>query len=148
MRIMMDAVGGRDILPITPSKFLLNSFAYADTGSLANYRIIKPSNVEHTWESKYGYVTAWKYLNDCSVSTVLETDCETSLVAKALGVFEHFMHNSILEVQDILILDEDRNINIKMEDLNADNLYRLTPLTGTPEEWWDDNVLPILEKIW
>lgn len=148
MRIMMDAVGGRSILPVTPSKFLLNSFAYADTGSLANYRIIKPSNVEHTWESKYGYVTAWKYLNDCSVSTVLETDCETSLVAKALGVFEHFMHNSIIEVQDILILDEDRNINIKMEDLNADNLYRLVLPANTSEEWWENNVLPILEKIW
>ena len=148
MRILMDAVGGRSILPITPSKFLLNSFAYADTGSLANHKIVRPSNVDHTWESKYGYVTAWKYLNDCSVSLVMETGCETSLVAKSLGVFEHFMHNSILDVQDIHILDGNRNINVRMQDLTADNLCRLTLPTSTFEEWWDSNVLPILEKIW
>ncbi len=149
MRIMMDAVGGRSILPVTPSKLLLNSFAYADTGSLANHKIFKPMHLTHTWKSEYGVVVVEKYWKDDSrVIITMETGCETSLVAKALGVFEHFMHNSILDVQDIHILDGNRNINIRMEDLNADNLCRLTLPTSTFNGWWDSNVLPILEKIW
>lgn len=148
MKITMDAVGGSGLLPITPAHFLLNSFAYADTGSVANYKIFRHTHMTRTWKSEYGVVVVEKYLDDNRITITMETTCETLLVAKSLGVFEHFMHNSILEVQDIYILDANRNINVRMQDLNADNLSSLTLPTGTPEEWWDKNVLPILENIW
>ena len=148
MRILMDAIHESGLLPSTPSIFLLNAFAYADTGSVANHNIVKPMHLMHTWKSKYGYVTAGKYSDDRAVSIVMETDCETSLVAKALGVFDYFIHNSSIEAQDIYIIDENRNINIRMEDLNADNISKLVLPTNTSEEWCDSNVLPILEKIW
>ena len=149
MRIMMDAIHESGLLPSTPSIFLLNSFAYADTGSVANHNIVKPIHLKRTWKSEYGVVVVEKSLDDDNrVIITMETGCGRSLVAKALGVFDYFMHNSSIEAQDILILDAKRNINIRMEDLNADNLCKLVLPTNTSEEWWDSNVLPILEKIW
>ena len=149
MKITMDVLGGPGLLPITPAHFLLNSFAYADSGSVANHTILRHTHFTRTWKSEYGVVVVEKYWKDDSrVIITMETGCETSLVAKSLGVFEHFIHNSIIEVQDIHIIDANRNINVRMQDLNADNLCRLTLPTSTFEEWWDNHVLPILEKIW
>ena len=149
MRITIEALGWTSVKPNAFAEFLLNSFDYAETGSADN-KIVRPSYSAQVWKSTYGTVVVSKDSDSGVVVITMDTLREDSLVAKALGVFEHFMCNSTVDIQEVSVKDVYRNIDIKVQDLSAENLCKLVlslPV-GDPKEWWDSNVLPILEKIW
>lgn len=152
MRISMDVVGDPYTLLNSCAVLLLNSFAYANTGSIDNHRIrvLPYSDYPSQWESEYGRVSILGSVHTGEFNIVMDVDHThgTRFVARALGVFEYFMHEYNAEAERIKIIDNARRVDVELQDLNSTNLYKLIPSVGNSEEWWDNNVLPVLEKIW
>lgn len=145
----MGFIDGKAYPAYLVAKKLVKAFAYADTGTLDNMSFHKVD--ELAWGSRYGTVRVTRHFGDLvDVDVVMEASCTYSLIAMSLSIFEYLIEGTGLDVQYASITNPDGTFDVKMKDLSASSLSKPTrkwPLY-TPKEWWDSNVLPILEKIW
>ena len=129
----------------TLAKKLIQAFSYAATGSVLDLKVFRIA--DGTWESVYGWVKI-----ECREGGVfhiaMDTRWASSLVARSLGVFEHLLSTTELEVQDVVISDSFGYSGV-FQDFNSSNLQKIAQqgFQNDPEGWWDHYVLPIIEKI-
>ena len=145
MIIQMNIQGNSKRPRHTLAKKLVQAFSYANTGSVNNLNLF--SIADGAWESTYGLVKV-----ECREGGVFHVAMDTrwvsSLAAKSLGVFEHLLSTTELEVQEVVISDSFGYSGV-FQDFNSSNLQKIAQqgFQDNPEEWWDAYVLPILEKI-
>ena len=126
-------------------KKLIQAFSYANTGSVKDLKVYRVA--DGTWESTYGMVKV-----ECREGGVFYVSMDTrwvsSLVARSLGVFEHLLSTTELEVQDVVISDSFGYSGV-FQDFNSSNLQKIAQqgFQDDPEGWWDTYVLPIIEEI-
>ena len=126
-------------------KKLIQAFSYANTGSVKDLKVYRVA--DGTWESTYGMVKV-----ECREGGVfyvsMDTRWASSLVARSLGVFEHLLSTTELEVQEVVISDSSGLGGI-FQDFNSSNLQILAQqgFQDDPEGWWDTYVLPVIEEI-
>lgn len=126
-------------------KKLIQAFSYANTGSVKDLKVYRVA--DGTWESTYGMVKV-----ECREGGVFYVSMDTrwvsSLVARSLGVFEHLLDATELEVQDVVISDSFGYSGV-FQDFNSSNLQKIAQqgFQDDPEGWWDTYVLPIIEEI-
>lgn len=129
----------------TLAKKLIQAFSYANTGSVKDLKVYRVA--DGAWESTYGLVKV-----ECREGGVFYVSMDTrwvsSLVARSLGVFEHLLGTTELEVQEVVISDSFGYSGV-FQDFNSSNLQKIAQqgFQDDPEGWWDTYVLPILEKI-
>ena len=129
----------------TLAKKLVQAFSYANTGSVNNLKLF--SIADGAWESTYGMVKV-EYREGGVFHIAMDTRWASSLVARSLGVFEHLLDTTELEVQEVVIPDSFGFAGV-FQDFNSSNLQKIAQqgFQDDPEGWWDHYVLPILEKI-
>lgn len=136
-----------NLLPITLTKMLLEAFSYADIGTTVGLSIRKSPGIDRTWESTYGTVAVTEGRGG-KFHLVMSTMRACSLIARSLGVFEHLLDTTELEVQEVMIPDSFGFSDV-FQDFNSSNLQKVAQqgFQDDPEGWWDTYVLPVIEKI-